>query len=271
MDATEHFNRGLSHYDASQFHDAHRDFTRAIELSPDYAAPYTVRGHIHLLDGNCQQAVSDFNQAIRLNPMDADAWSGRAGARYLLSEFHEAIEDCNQAIRLNPRDADCFHHRGNAHSAIENIQGAIEDYRQAVALNPENPISRYFLAWSLARTKCYADAIHHYREALRIDSNLDAEVYAFYAWLLATCPDSGLRNPTEAIRLATIACEDTGWCEDQPLGILAAAYAANGDFTAAVHWQTEAIRFAYDDRKGLQQSRLELFGSGRVCPDSEDP
>jgi len=203
--------------------------------------------------------------------MDADAWSGRANARYLLSEFHDAIEDCNRAIRLNPDDADCFHRRGNAHSAIENIQDAIEDYRQAVALNPENPISRYFLASSLAQTECYADAIRHYRETLRIDSNLDVEVYAFYAWLLATCPDSGLRNPTEAIRTATIACEYTDWCEDQPLGILAAAHAANGDFPAAVHWQTKAIRFAYDDREGLQRSRLELYNSGRTCDGSGEP
>lgn len=271
MNATEHYNRGLNLYNASQYDDAQREFTRAIELSPDYPDPFTGRAYIHSLNGDYDKAVSDFNDAIRLNPSDTDAWKGRADARQILGKFNESISDYNTAVLLNPHDADSFHRRGDAHTAMGSIQNAIDDYRQAIALNPANPISHYSLASHLASTQSYADAIHHYREALRIDSDLDAFVYAFYAWLLATCPDAQLRNPRTAIQMATTACENTDWCEDQELGVLAAAYAANGDFPNAVRWQIRAVECAYDDRKELQQSRLELYHSGKPCVYSEEP
>lgn len=263
MDATEHFNRGLNYYDANHFDDAAGEFTLAIEMSPDYSDPFTGRGYIHSLNGDYHDAISDFTNAIRLNPSDADAWKGRADARQILGSFKESIADYDAAIRQNPHDADYFHRRGDAHSMIGNVSNAIADYRQALELNPSNPISHYLLASHLARAERYADSIHHYQAALQIDSELDAEVYAFYAWLLATCPQSHLHNPKEAIRLATIACDNTGWCEDQPLGILAAAYAANGEFANAINWQSKAIECANDDRRQLQQSRLELYKSGR--------
>lgn len=271
MNATEHFNRGLDYYNANHFDDAESEFTRAIELSPDYSDPFTGRGYVHSLNGDYDKAVSDFNDAIRLNPSDADAWKGRADARQILGDFNDAISDYNTAIHLNPHDADCFHRRGDAHTTMGSIQNAIDDYRQAIALNPANPISHYFLASHLARTQSYAGAICHYEEALRIDLDLDAFVYASYAWLLATCPDAKLRNPCTAIRLARTACENTDWCEDQELGVLAAAYAANGDLPNAVRWQRNAVEYAYDNRKQLQQTRLEAYNSGKPCVYSEEP
>jgi len=149
--------------------------------------------------------------------------------------------------------------------------GNAHDYRQAIALNPENPISQYFLAWSLWHERHYAEAIHHFGEALRIDSNLDDEVYVFYAWLLATCPEEQLRNPAEAIRLMSIPCDFKDWNEDQPLGVLAAAHAANGDFDQAVKWQTKALEIAYEDRKDLQNERLELYRAGRPYVGTDEP
>ncbi len=271
MDAIEHFNRGLNHFDANQFDDAHREFTLAIEMAPDYADPFTGRGYVYSLNGDYNEAVSDFNEAIRLNSSDADAWKGRADARQILGEFKESINDYNNAIRLNPNDAHCFHRRGDAQTAIGNIQDAIADYLQAIALDPTNPVSHYLLASHLARTQAYADALHHYEEALRIDTNLDAFVFALFAWLLATCPEAPLRNPSKAVQLATTACEYADWCEDQPLGVLAAAYAANDDFANAIRWQTQAIECAYDDRKDLQQSRLESYNLGKPCVYTEDP
>ncbi len=261
MDAIEHFNRGLRHYDACRFDEALSEFTLAIQLAPDYSDPYTGRGFVHSVNGDYRQAVSDFNSAIRLNPADAAAWKGRADARQILGQFDEAIRDYGEAIRLDPDGAGHFHRRGDAHSALGNLPQAIEDYRQATALNPANPTSHYFLASSLARAKSYAEAIHHYAEALRIDPDLDAEVYAFYAWLLATCPEADFRDPDQAIQLARIACELTDWSEDRPLGILAAAYAAKGDFSNAVTWQTKALEAAYEDRAELQHHRLERYRS----------
>lgn len=271
MNATEHYSCGMDHYNSNRFDDAYREFSRAIELLPDYSDPLTGRGYVYSIQGDFIKAKIDFDHALRLNPSDADAWKGRADARQILGDFKNSISDYDTAIHLNPRDADYFRRRGDSHSAIGNLQNSMEDYRQAIALNPADPIPYYFLASHLSQAGFYGDAVYHYEEALKVDSNLDTFVYADYAWLLSTCPDTQLRNPAKAIQLAITACENSDWCEDQELGVLAAAYAASQDFANAVNYQTKAIHFACDDRLKLQQSRLEGYHLEKPCDYSEGP
>jgi hypothetical protein len=51
---------------------------------------------------------------------------------------------------------------------------------------------------------------------------------------MATCPDTAFRNGPEAVRLATRACELTGYTRPLLIGTLAAAQAETGDFQAAI-------------------------------------
>jgi len=82
------------------------------------------------------------------------------------------------------------------------------------------------------------------------------------AWLLATCPVAECRDGKQAIEVATRACELTNWVHAAYLDTLAAAYAEAGDFSNAVQWQEEAIRYlngpGFGDPQGFH-ARLELF------------
>ena len=61
------------------------------------------------------------------------------------------------------------------------------------------------------------------------------------AWLLATYPDSNLRDGAEAIRLAERACALTDRRVPALLATLAAAYAETGDFSRGVAAGEEAL------------------------------
>jgi len=52
----------------------------------------------------------------------------------------------------------------------------------------------------------------------------DARIQSNYAWLLATCDDVTLRDPQLAVRLATRACELSGWKVPGFLHVLAKAH-----------------------------------------------
>ena len=54
------------------------------------------------------------------------------------------------------------------------------------------------------------------------------------AWLLASCPNAAFRNGPEAVRLATRACESTGYAKPLLIGTLAAAQAEAGRFDDAI-------------------------------------
>ena len=82
FDAKEYFRSGVKAGQRGQYSEAIEDFTKAIELNPDYAEAYYFRG-LYLL-----QPRRDYNHAIK------------------------AIKDFTKAIELNPDDAETYHFRG---------------------------------------------------------------------------------------------------------------------------------------------------------------
>jgi hypothetical protein len=73
----------------------------------------------------------------------------------------------------------------------------------------------------------------HFLEAVRSDTNR-VDLINNLAWAFATYPDSKLRNGKYAVRLATRACEMTGFQLTVCVGTLAASYAEAGRFDEAV-------------------------------------
>ena len=111
-------------------------------------------------------------------------------------------------------------------------------------------------------------AIQEFREALRIDSTLDA-AYFQLARLLATHPDAHIRDGDAALIYAETLAHRTGLKEPQALNLLAIAYAEAGLFTDAVETAEKAESLALD---GGQESLatevrrcLKFYRAGQVC------
>ena len=90
----------------------------------------------------------------------------------------------------------------------------------------------------------------------------DPESLNNLAWLLATCPDSGLRDGKSAVAFAEKAVAATLRKNAAYLDTLAAAYAEAGQFAKAVSVQNEAIALLHDEKmKEDLASRLRLYQS----------
>jgi tetratricopeptide (TPR) repeat protein len=116
------------------------------------------------------------------------------------------------------------------------------------------------------RRRRYASALSDYRTASKL-AETDPGPLKALAWLLATCPDTTLRNSREAVESARKArtwmqADDWEW-----LALYAAACAANGNWMVAVTNQEKALRLLPEGRKGRwlanYQERLRLYQSGR--------
>ena len=70
-------------------------------------------------------------------------------------------------------------------------------------------------------------------EAVKYDTN-HVDLISYAAWVFATHPDPKLRNAKYAVRLATRACEMTGFQSHSKVLALAAAYAEDSRFDEAV-------------------------------------
>jgi tetratricopeptide (TPR) repeat protein len=107
--AVAYFNQGIAatewHGDAGykkMLGKAIADFTKAIQLKPDYAEAYYERGSTKFLAdvGDVRGAFADFTRAIQLKPDYAFAYSNRASARMHWKDFDGAIADYTKAIEL---------------------------------------------------------------------------------------------------------------------------------------------------------------------------
>jgi tetratricopeptide (TPR) repeat protein len=65
------FNRGLAFKVLGQLEEAHRDYSRAIEIDPSFAAAYANRGNVRVLRNDVRGAMADFRKALALDPTDS--------------------------------------------------------------------------------------------------------------------------------------------------------------------------------------------------------
>ena len=112
--------------------------TKAIDLKPDYIAPYINRGAAKVNLGLYEDAILDFNKAIDRNPNLFEAYYNRGGVKALLGQYADAISDYDVAISLKFGDAQAYYNRSLAYYnrgltkvKAERIDEARQDFRIA--------------------------------------------------------------------------------------------------------------------------------------------
>lgn len=108
--------------------------TQAIQLSPDNATAYSIRGALYYRRNNFNGAIADFNKAITLNPGDYRNFYNRGLAHVKINDFRKAEADFGNAIQRNDADADSYYNRGVCRQRLGNAYGAQQDLNKAKAL-----------------------------------------------------------------------------------------------------------------------------------------
>jgi hypothetical protein len=111
-------------------------------------------------------------------------------------------------------------------------------------------------------------AVHYYQAALQRNPDHPTLLNNF-AWLRAATPEARYRNGAEAVRLATKACELTGYAKPIFIGTLAAAQAEAGNQTVATANAERAALLAetlgLKEVAGRNLELLELYRSGKAA------
>ena len=113
------------------------DFSKAIELYPDYALAYVNRGEAFLREGKIDKAIHDYNFAIELQPELAEAYNNRGIVYCKVGNLPKALEDYNIALQLKADFADAYNNRGVVYGDTNNFLRAISDYSKAIKLRTD--------------------------------------------------------------------------------------------------------------------------------------
>jgi tetratricopeptide (TPR) repeat protein len=246
-------------------------FTRAIAERPGDPWPYQMRGLVYAHKGEFERAIEDDTKAIALDAKDPVSYHNRGNARLALKDYDGAIQDYNRATALDSKDAASYAHRALAWAAKRDYDLAIADDNQAIRLDARDVAKYHHRAFTWIAKHEYAQALADYAQALKVNPR-DALAYNGQAWIWATAPDPKVRDGRKAVESAQRALELSGGTNPYFIGTLAAAYAEQGNFDAAVRWQTRALEQFAAERADLSPHRLRLalYRAGKPFRDERE-
>ena len=183
-----------------------------------------------------------------------------------LGRLDEAAVQYREAIQIDPRFAEVHYNLGNVLTARGHGDEAIAEYQKAVDIKPDHAFAHANMGSILARQGRFKEAAGHFRRALEIKPAFP-DISNNLAWLLATCPEAGLRNGGEAVALAQRTNQFCGYRRPDYLDTLAAAYAETGRFPEARETAYRALELArQQNQQALSddlRARLALYQAGK--------
>jgi tetratricopeptide (TPR) repeat protein len=261
-DAEARLNWGVALASQGKMPEAIALFKRALELKPDYTYAHFNLGIALASQGLLSEAIEHYQKAIQLNPDYAEAHYQLGTAFGLCGRLGEAVEQFKITIELKPDDTDAHGNLAKLLATQGKLDEAIKEYQRTLALAPHSDQAHFRYGQALQAQHHFAAAKTEYQKALDLNpQNLPA--YINLAWLLATCPDSSLRDGEKAVTLAQQAEQPGGIEMPQLLDTLAAADAEAGRFDQAVIIAKRALNLpATQNDKPLAEAirgRLELY------------
>lgn len=231
------------------------DAIESIALDDTRWRAFLNRGVLFAGAGLSEQALADFQTVCRLQPNEPCGWFNCAEIQSVLRNDADAVACYDRAVELDSADVQALTGRGLARCRLGELENALKDFEVVARLRATD--SRALINRGDARVGLsqWKEAIDDYRQALQCESN--GAALGRTAWLLATCPDSALRRPDEAIELANQSIAQFGETVEN-LESLAAAHAAKGEFDRAIEWQQRAVeRDSVSDT--TRRERLRLY------------
>jgi tetratricopeptide (TPR) repeat protein len=252
--------RGHLFVQKKNFDKALTDFSKAVELAPDNPNAYVSRGIGYLWKKDYEKATMDFSKAIKLNPRDDEPYVGRGDAHYCLEKYDKALADYEQACQLAPKNIEALLGRARTFDELKNLDKALADYTRVIELDPKNVKGHLGQARTRRKQGEFDQARVAYTTALQLDPENPDGLLGF-AWFLASCPETKMRDGEKALRFAKKACDLENGGDSWSFQVLAAAHAELGNFPEAVEWQKKAVAkgVAADTKMAELTKRLKLY------------
>lgn len=274
-----------------KFDDALKYADKVVELKPDSAIGYRLKGNLYFYKDDDKTALEHLNKALDKEPDDLDSLYLRAQVYTNLKENEKARADIEKAIALDPQQGRGLLIRSALAAQQKRFAEAVADIKLLLQADPKNELIRlqlasYYVADKRPRKAIelltailddnsknsdvlrargdaqlsvgkHAEAIADYERALKIAPE-DTGVLNNLAWVLATSPEESVRNAERSIELATKACELTEYKAAHILSTLASGYAEKGDWETAIKWSTKAVEVGAKEDETSEQLKQEL-------------
>ena len=257
-------NLGFAYREAGDLQAAESRYRRAIELDPEYPRAHANLGIALLSQGAWEDAEGALRRALQLDDEYAAAHHNLGFIQERVGVRLEAERHYRRAIELDPALVEPRLGLARMLLAADNVSGAEPVLREALTVDPGLPEAHRNLGLILAGRGEYAEAMAHLGVSLEAVPD-DPAALETAGWILAVSPE--IRDPERAVAYALRASELARHLNPSAADTLGAAFAAAGDFEAALTAARTAEALALDSgNPGLAREiagRIALYEAGR--------
>jgi len=201
--AKKHFKAGEDFVFVENYTDGIDQFTKAIELDPDFDKAYIARGDAFEQIGQLKEAAEDYDRAstfvykteifynagrlyyelgeyetaierigvaLELKRTNMKAYQVLAKTYLAQEKFNEALEECNAALGLK-ENSENFFLRGTINVKLGNMEFAEQDYEKSIRRDDENIDALIAVAEVRIELNKLEEALFRINQALKLDQN----------------------------------------------------------------------------------------------------
>jgi len=176
LKARAHNNYGVALSEAGKFHEAIKEYNRAIELDKHYQDPLSNVAVAHSMVGNLDKAIESLKLAIHLSPDYAEAYNN-LGSLYLQKKMYKEAENVlDFAIKIRPYYGKAFYNKARMYEAKKEPEKIWANLKKAVEGDLDLPEVFYKLGQISLQLKKYKYAASVLETAIKRGLN-DKQVW----------------------------------------------------------------------------------------------
>jgi tetratricopeptide (TPR) repeat protein len=240
-------------------------FQQALELAPNIFEIHNNLGYALLVRGRVSESLPHLQKALEMEPDHAFVHHNLGSALFQSGIVDEAIVHLQKALKIDPGYLPAYTALGSALLQKGRVAESFAHLQKALEIDPNDKTAHLNLANTLLEMGRADEAVSHL-EAVLTNAPDDAEAQKNMAWVLATSPESRIRDGNKAVQLAERANQSTNGRNLNTIITLAAAYAEAGRFPDAIQTAEAAMEVANNSgnvtlAEGIR-AYIELFRAG---------
>lgn len=163
----------LTLLELKRYAEAETEAEEAIHLAPDHPYGYFVLSRVFHQQDKLRQAEKAIAEAIRLNPQEANYFAVLAGIFASQQQWEKVLQAAEQGLALDAEHIGCGNLRAMALNKLGRRQESVGALDAALYRDPENPLTHANQGWIALEQNEHQKAMSHFREALRLNPELN--------------------------------------------------------------------------------------------------
>lgn len=102
--ANTHISKANSFAKSKKYSEALEELSKALEIEPDNARIYKIRGNVYYAQRDYKKSLADFNKVIAMKP-SAAAYRDRAIVQHSVGNKDQAKKDIGRSLSMDPKDS----------------------------------------------------------------------------------------------------------------------------------------------------------------------